>query len=29
MTQHRELFGREYRSQTEGEHPDAASRERS
>lgn len=28
MAQHREMFGREYRHQTEGEHPDAASREK-
>ncbi|WP_030682963.1 hypothetical protein [Streptomyces sp. NRRL B-1347] len=28
MAQHDDLFGREYRSQTEGDHPDAASRER-
>ncbi|AYC37016.1 hypothetical protein [Streptomyces griseorubiginosus] len=27
MAQHRELFGREYRVETEGEHPDAALRE--
>ena len=29
MAQHQELFGREYRIETEGEHPDAALRERS
>ncbi|MFC8358285.1 hypothetical protein ACFUIY_00275 [Streptomyces griseorubiginosus] len=29
MAQHQELFGREYRVETEGEHPDAALRERS
>ncbi|MBO4253835.1 hypothetical protein [Streptomyces griseorubiginosus] len=28
MAQHREMFGREYRHQTEGEHPDVASREK-
>ncbi|MFD3843567.1 hypothetical protein ACFWWC_46340 [Streptomyces sp. NPDC058642] len=29
MAQHREMFGREYRIESEGEHPDVASRERS